>query len=124
MNNINNTNNNIEHILGSESLRESLSPTQKEFHHFLNSIELPKREERHISPYNKLFMSMALACSVFVFISIYSYNSPMVLLEIGAYDRAIHIEADNAHTQIMELSSNDEIFENDPIVTDEELAMI
>jgi hypothetical protein len=110
--------------LNTQELHSALNPTQAEFVAFLSSIKIPEQSKVHTSPYNRLFMSMALACSVFVFVSVYSYNSPTVLLEIGAYNRAVNLEARNVEKEVMKLSGDDEILSNNPLVTEEELAMI
>lgn len=110
--------------LNTKELHSALNPTQIEFAAFLRSIEIPEQPRVHLSPYNRLFMSMALACSVFVFVSIYSYNSPAVLLEIGAYNRAVNLEAKNVEKEVIKLSSDEELLSNEPLVTEEELAMI
>jgi hypothetical protein len=110
--------------LNTAELHSALNPTQAEFMAFLRSIEIPEQQRIRMSPYNKIFMSMALACSVFVFVSVYSYNNPAVLLEIGAYNRAVNLETKSVEKEVMKLSSDEELLSGDPLVTEEELAMI
>lgn len=112
------------HTIDTTRLQQSLSPTESEFHTFLDAIELPQKKVVHMSPYSKIFVGAAFACSLFIVVSVYSYNNPTILFQMGAYDRALSIETQNVQSEIMLLSNQDDILNYEPLATEEELAML